>query len=93
MQELIEKLQTEHGLTQEQSHGVLGTVTNFLKEKFPMIGSTLDNLMPNQNNITFDNEASTPNTGGNSFMDKISEAENFAKDKLGGMFGGNKTNP
>ena len=37
MQELINKLQNEHALTQERSHGVLGTITNYLKEKFPMI--------------------------------------------------------
>ena len=57
-----------------------------------MIGSSLDNLMPNHSNLTTGNAASAPNTEGNSFMDKISEAEKFAKDKLGGMFGGNKTN-
>ena len=89
MQELIDKLQNDHGLTQDQSHGILSTVTNFLKERFPMIGSTLDNLMQNQSNINLDNTGSTSNTEGGGF---ISEAEQFAKDKLGSIFGGNKTN-
>jgi|GEM_PF-1763998 len=93
MQELIEKLQNDHGLTQEQSSGILSTVTNFLKEKFPMIGSTLDNVMQNQGSVNSGNEESSPNTGGSGgFMDKITAAENFAKDKLGSMFGGDKTN-
>ena len=88
MQELIDKLQNDHGLTQDQSHGILNTVTNFLKEKFPMIGSTLDNVMSNLNNPNSGNTGSTSNTDGGF----ISEAEQFAKDKLGSMFGSNKTN-
>ncbi len=44
MQELIEKLQNNHGLSTEQSHGVLNTIKDFIKEKFPMIGSAVDNL-------------------------------------------------
>ncbi len=90
MQELIEKLQQDHGLTQDQSHGILSTVTDFLKEKFPMMESTLNNLMSNQNNTNSDNTDSASTTGGSGF---ISEAEQFAKDKLGNFFGGNKSNP
>ena len=103
MQELIEKLQSEHGLSTQQSHGILNTVTGFLKEKFPMLGSALDSLLPNQGNLA----STTPGTAvnpsdqvaGGNVLDRISDfipgemgqkAEQFAKDKLGGMFG-NKT--
>ena len=49
--------------------------------------------MQNQGSVNSGNEVSSPNTGGSGgFMDKITAAENFAKDKLGSMFGGDKTN-
>lgn len=87
MQELIQKLQDEHGLTQDQSHGILSTVTNFLKEKFPMMESTLNNLMPKQDSINSTQASGEPTTGSGF----ISEAEQFAKDKLGNFFGGNNS--
>lgn len=108
MQELIDKLQNEHGLSAEQSHGVLGTITNFIKEKFPMAEGMIDNLF--HHNTASGTGPVDPNTDatvagdssinkGGSFLDKISDiipgqtgekVEEFAKDKLGGFFGGNK---
>ena len=46
MQELIEKLIKGHGLTPEQSYGVLNTIKEFIVEKFPMAGGMLDNFFP-----------------------------------------------
>ena len=46
MQELIEKLKNSYGLTPEQTYGVLNSIKDFVKEKFPMMGSALDNLFP-----------------------------------------------
>ena len=103
MQELIQKLQAEHGLSAEQSHGILDTVKNFIIEKFPMMAGAVDNLFPagnaasNQTGDTGTTEG--PSQKGGSFLDKISDfipgemgekAEQIAKDNLGGMFGGNK---
>ncbi len=48
LQELIQKLQDSHGLTTDQSHGILGTVTSFIKEKFPMLGGAVDNMFAPQ---------------------------------------------
>jgi hypothetical protein len=108
MEELIQKLQTVHGLSAEQSHGILNTITSFVKEKFPMVAGAIDNIFqsgttpaapatsPADNQTTVANPAS----GDGNFLDKISDfipgstgekIEEFAKDKLGGMFGGNKT--
>ena len=121
MQELIDKLKSEHGLTDEQSHGILSTVTNFIKEKFPMVEGMLGKLFhqdappaaatedaPSATATTDETSTSdvasdpvttdnTMNKGG-SLLDKIKNAipggaekvEEFAKDKLGGLFGGNK---
>ena len=105
MEELIQKLQDSHGITAEQGHGILSTIKDYVKEKFPMLGGAVDNMF-----------ASTPaaNSAGafpvtdapkaeESMFDKISD-EDFAKnaahkaedvfdsvkDKFSGMFGGDK---
>ncbi|MEP6595315.1 MAG: hypothetical protein ABJA71_05180 [Ginsengibacter sp.] len=77
MEELIKKLQDNHGLTAEQSYGILNTIKEFIKEKFPMVGGAVDNL------FQYDNEANTTSSGdtgstdgpavkGGSFSDEIS---------------------
>ena len=108
MNELLQKLQSDHGLQPEQSHGILNTIKEFIKEKFPMMAGAVDNLFPAENTGTStSSNTSTGDTGstdgsaekGGSFLDKISDvvpgemgekAEQFAKDKLGGLFGGDK---
>lgn len=108
MNELIQKLQNDHGLQPEQSHGILNTIKDFIKEKFPMMAGAVDNLFPAANAAAttpgITTAGDTGNTDGSaekggSFLDKISDfipgemgekAENFAKEKLGGMFGSDK---
>ena len=87
MEELIEKLKNSHGLSSEQAHGILNTITNYVKEKFPMVGGAIDNLFqsgttPSGPGTTPSdaNSATTPGTSGQSI-------EDFAKDKLGSFFG------
>ena len=111
MNELIQKLQDQHGLAPEQSHGILNTIKDFIKEKFPMMAGAVDNLFP-AGAATNTSTPDTVNTStgdtvttdgsaekGGSFLDKISDfvpgemgqkVEDFAKDKLGGLFGGDK---
>lgn len=104
MEELIQKLQSVHGLSAEQSHKILGTIADYLKEKFPMVGGAIDNLFqsgttPSAPGTTpADVQSTTANpAAGNDFLDKISDfipgatgenLEEFAKEKLGGFFGG-----
>jgi hypothetical protein len=105
MEDLIKRLQNNHGLTAEQSYGVLNTIASFIKEKFPMVGGAIDNLFqsgttPSAPGTTpADVQATTANPANNDFLDKISDfipgatgenIEEFAKEKLGGFFGGNK---
>lgn len=101
MEELIQKLQSIHGLSAEQSHGILNTITGYIKEKFPMISGAVDNLFqagatPSEDQSKVTNTAQ----GSGDLLDKISDfipgasgekIEEFAKDKLGGFFGGNKS--
>lgn len=107
MEELIKKLQDIHGLSAEQSHGILNTITGFIKEKFPMVGGAIDNLfqsgttpsVPGTTSSEVTANTTTPVNDKGDFLDKISDfipgatgqkIEDFAKDKLGGMFGEDK---
>ena len=47
MQELIDKLKTEAGLTDEQAKKAIGTIKNFVVEKFPMLEGAVGNLFGN----------------------------------------------
>lgn len=101
MEELLQRLQSIHGLSAEQAQGVLGTITGYIKEKFPMVAGAVDNLFP-QGSTTAAGASPAGNAahGNGSFLDKISEIipgsgageklEQLAKDKLGGFFGGSK---
>lgn len=105
MEELIQKLQNIHGLSAEQSHGILNTIAGYLKEKFPMVGGAIDNLFqsgttPTGPGTTPADVQSTVANPNSSMFDKISDfipgesgekLEEFAKEKFGGFFGGNKT--
>jgi hypothetical protein len=107
MKELIQKLQNVHGLSAEQSEGILNTIAGYIKEKFPMVGGAVDQIF--QSGTTPSEAGTTPGevqsttanpAANNDFLDRISDfvpgatgekIEEFAKEKLGGFFGGNKT--
>lgn len=44
MEDLVQRLQTEAGLTQEQATKSLEVIINYVKEKFPMFGGAINNL-------------------------------------------------
>jgi nucleoid DNA-binding protein len=44
MQELIDKLKTEAGLTDEQAKKVIETIKKFVVEKFPMLEGAVNNV-------------------------------------------------
>ena len=77
MQELIKKLQDTHGLSNEQSHSILNTVKDYIKQKFPMIGGAVDNLFQHHDDAVV--KTSAGDTGstegsaakGGSFSDDI----------------------
>jgi len=83
LQELIQKLQDNHGLTPEQSHNILGTVTGFIKEKFPMLSGAVDNMFGTNTaaapvgatttTTTTTATVETTKTEESSIMDKISD--------------------
>lgn len=44
MQELIDRLTTEAGITPEQAKKSIETIAGFVKEKFPMMAGAVDQL-------------------------------------------------
>ena len=44
MQELIDKLKADAGLTEEQAKQAITTIKNFVVEKFPMLEGAIDNV-------------------------------------------------
>lgn len=44
MKELIEKLKTEAGLTEEQARKAVDTIKNYVVEKFPMLEGAVNNV-------------------------------------------------
>jgi len=44
MQELIDKLKTEAGLTDEQAKQTIATIKNYVVEKFPMLEGAVSNI-------------------------------------------------
>ena len=44
MQELIDKLKTEAGLTDEQAKKAIQSIRNFVIEKFPMLEGAVNNV-------------------------------------------------
>ncbi len=49
MQELIDKLKTEAGLTEEQARQAIATIKNFVVEKFPMLEGAVNNVFGGDN--------------------------------------------
>ena len=47
MQELIDKLKTEVGLTDDQAKKAIETIKNFVVDKFPMLEGAIGNLFGN----------------------------------------------
>lgn len=49
MQELIEKLKAEAGLTEEQARQAIATIKSFVVEKFPMLEGAVNNVFGGDN--------------------------------------------
>ena len=50
MQELINRISSEVGISEEQSKQVLNVISEFIKEKYPAVGGMMDNLLSSQGN-------------------------------------------
>ncbi len=50
MNELVERLTKEAGLSPEQAAKAIETIVGFVKEKFPMLGGAVDNIFTGGSN-------------------------------------------
>jgi hypothetical protein len=48
MQELINRLCAETGISPEQAAKSIEVIKDFVKEKFPMMAGAVDNLLPSE---------------------------------------------
>ena len=87
LSELLQKLEGEHGIAPAQGTGILNTITQHIKQQFPVVGEMLDKVLGSQANSTV-NSSNPLNTSVNE--SSLQQLEDLAKSKLGGLFGGNK---
>ena len=90
--QLVQQLQDVHGLGTDQSHGIINTIVNFIKDKVPGASGMIDQALHGGSaatvpeNDTTNTTVSTDTTasGGKeeSFLEKV---EDFAKSKLEGI--------
>lgn len=45
MQELISRITSQVGISEEQSEKVLSVISDFVKEKYPAVGGMMDSLL------------------------------------------------
>ena len=48
MQEIINRLTTKVGLNQQQAQQAVQEIASFLKEKYPMLGNSIDGFLKGQ---------------------------------------------
>lgn len=58
MEELIKKIQEQYGLSEEQTRGVIQTISGYVKERFPMVKGAVDQLF--QSGTTPSSPGTTP---------------------------------
>ena len=73
MQELINRLTKEAGISADQATKSLETIKNFVKEKFPMLGGAVDNMFAATPENVAAAAAPAPEKKEESIMDKISD--------------------
>jgi hypothetical protein len=71
MQELLQRLQSLHNLSPEQSKSILTTVKNFIVEKFPMAEGMIGNFLGGDADNKSGNSGGGSTGGGNDLTDKI----------------------
>ena len=69
MQDLISRISSEVGISEDQSKKVLNVISDFIKEKYPAVGGMMDNLLSSQQGSkdNDDEETGGMNLGGFKF--------------------------
>lgn len=64
MQEMIERLTKQAGLSPEQAQKAITTIADFVKEKFPMLGGAVDQMFTGGNSGDNDKTGGPSGLGG-----------------------------
>jgi hypothetical protein len=65
VQDLIKQIVDKTGVPADKAQQVLGVVANFVKQKYPMVGGQIDNILGTGG------AGGDDNSGGNNFMGDI----------------------
>ena len=87
LKDLLAKLEAQHGIDPTMGQGVLNTIVQHIKEKFPMVGGMLDSVMGGQQGSTTDPNSSIPTSNSGTGESTFQKLEDLAKGKLGGLLG------
>ncbi|MDQ6904336.1 MAG: hypothetical protein M3139_15165 [Bacteroidota bacterium] len=84
LSELLQKLETEHGIPPAKGSAIINTIIQHVKEKFPQVAGMIDGLLGSQ---TPTNSNVKGNPSNDESENSLQQLEDRAKSKLGGFFG------
>ncbi|MEO8861314.1 MAG: hypothetical protein ABI358_07815 [Ginsengibacter sp.] len=84
LSELLQKLETEHGIPPAQGSGIINTIIEHVKAKFPQVGGMIDSVLGSQMSSTSNMQGANVSDGSENSLQQL---EDLAKTKLGGLFG------
>jgi hypothetical protein len=96
MQELITQLTEKAGISADQANKAIATIKDFVKEKFPMLSGAVDNMFAGSAMLDKISDVIPGQAGekiedfAKSAAEKAEDVFDSVKDKLSGLFGGDK---
>ncbi len=84
LSELLQKLETEHGIPAGKGGAIINTIIQHVKEKFPQVAGMIDGVLGSQVPGGSNIPGSTVNDDSGSSLQQL---EDLAKSKPGGFFG------
>ena len=84
LSELLQKLETEHGIPPAQGSGIINTIIQHVKEKFPQVAGMIDSISGSHITDSSNMPGASLNDGSENSLQQL---EDLAKSKLGGLFG------
>ena len=93
MEELINSLKQKHGISESQSKEILETIGDFIKNKFPEAGGTVDSMLShNENETSYYSQEQASSSSAASYIPEstLKTDQQLSKDKQSGFYRGNK---
>ncbi len=88
-QQLVQQLQDNHGISADQSHSILNTIEQFIKDKVPMAAQYIEQALHGSTSTATPAATDTTNTAPPAHEEStLEKIEDFAKSKLEGILPG-----